>query len=78
LASLVGALTLEHTSAGKFVFHQKVATTVYLALQGLTGIAALGACLMILFRGSNRHRLIVIVPTVLLVLYALVAIGGPG
>jgi len=78
LAFLLGALALEHTSVGRFMFHRKVATIVYLVLQGLTGIAALVACLVILFRGSNRHRLIVIVPTALLVLYALVVVGGPG
>jgi hypothetical protein len=78
LALLMGALMLEHTSVGKFVFHRKVATVVYLGLQGLTGLAALAACVMILFRGSSRHRLIVVVPTVLLVLYALVVVGGPG
>jgi hypothetical protein len=78
LAFLVSALMLEHTSVGKFVFHRKLATIAYLVLQGLSGIAALAACLVILFRGSNRHRLIVVVPTVLLVLYALVVVGGPG
>jgi hypothetical protein len=78
LAFLLGALALEHTSVGKFIFHQKGTAIAYLVLQGLIGIPALAACLVILFRGPNRHRLIVIVPTALLVLYALVVVGGPG
>ncbi len=78
LALLLSALLLEGSAFGSFVFHHAATAFGYLALQLLTGAAALAACVMTLVRGSTLQRVIVAVPTLLLVLYALVAISGPG
>lgn len=78
LALLLSALLLEGSAFGNFVFHHAATAYGYLALQLLAGAAALAACVMTLVRGSTLQRVIVAVPTLLLVLYALVAIGGPG
>jgi hypothetical protein len=51
---------------------------LYLALQGLVHLAALVACIMTIVKGPTLHRLIALVPALLLVAYGLVAIGGPG
>jgi hypothetical protein len=75
---LASALLFEHTAFARFVFEHQATMWLYLALQGLVHLAALVACIMTIVKGPTLHRLIALVPALLLVAYGLVAIGGPG
>jgi hypothetical protein len=77
-AGLLGlALATEHTRFGHWLFEDRTGGVVYLVAQLLLALAALGASAMTFIRGPTRHRLIVIVPTAIVVIYGLVAIAGP-
>jgi hypothetical protein len=69
-------LGLEHTAFGEWVFASDARAGVYLALQIALLVAGLVASAMTLFRGPNRDRALVLVPTTILVLYGLILISG--
>ena len=75
---LLGALLLEEVGRVRAVFDGAAVGYLYLALQSVTGLAALAACLSTLARGSNQDRVLVVVPTLVLVGYALMVFAGPG
>ena len=75
---LLAALLLEQTTIGEVVFSHESSAMGYLVVQVLALLAALGACIMTFVRGSAKDRLIVVIPTLCLLLYALILIGGPG
>ena len=78
LGVVCSALLVEHTTVGSLVFHNRVTMAFFLAIVGVLYVLALTCCVMTLVKGSTAHRAIIMLPLLLLVLFGLVAIGGPG
>jgi hypothetical protein len=75
---LLSVMFIDHRHMGHALFSSRVATGLYLGVQGLLTLAAIGMGLLTLVFGSWLGRLIVILPMFFLVIYALMFIAGPG
>jgi hypothetical protein len=78
LIPLVTLLILESFHLGATLFSSGVATYTYIVVHGLLTLGAIALSVLTLIRGPRRSRLIVIVPLVILIIYAGMLIGGPG
>jgi hypothetical protein len=78
LGSLLAALAVEGTAAGRALFESEGGALAYLVLQGAAYVLALGACSAALVGGTARQRLALSLPTAMLLLYGAIALSGPG
>lgn len=78
IVPLVVLLSVEHLPWAAPIFASGVAAYAYLVVHGSLTLIALALGVLTLVRGPNKHRLIISVPVLILILYAGILIGGPG
>jgi hypothetical protein len=77
IVPLVLLLSIEHLPSAAPIFASGFAAYTYLVVHGLLTLIALGLGVLTLVRGPTKHRLIICVPVLILILYAGIIIGGP-